>query len=156
MKSFSRKEIVELFGGIAIVASLLIVAYELRQNTAVATAQAVSDTGGVIDASYRARAQNAVLDELIDNGHSAPDQLSDREKSQFFAWMRADMNGAEAVWFYYKKGIIPANDFDGYVAAFCDRVTTPGGSQWWHTEAKFFAAGFREDIDSWCFPTVTR
>jgi hypothetical protein len=156
MKSLYRKEIVELFGGVLIVASLLLVAYELRQNSAIATAQAVSDNGGVIDASYRARAQNAVLDELIDNGHSAPDQLSEREKSQFFAWLRADMNGAEGIWFYYKQGLIPASDFDGYVASFCDRVTTPGGTQWWHTAAKFYAAGFRENIDSWCFPSATR
>ncbi len=135
----------------SIVASLILVAYELRKNTALATAQAVYDTNMALDSAYRARAENAVLDELVENGHSSPASLSEREKSQFFAWLRADMNSAEALWFYYNRGVIPEGDFEGFIAAICSRVTTQGGEEWWSVEAEFFAAGFRESIDTWCF-----
>jgi len=151
MVSTRWKSIAELIGMASIVASLILVAYELRENTAVATAQAVWNTNNALDSSYRARAENAVLDELIENGHSNPANLSEREKSQFFAWLRADINSSEATWFYYSRGVIPGADFDGFISAICSRVTTPGGKAWWNAEAIFFAAGFREDIDNWCF-----
>jgi hypothetical protein len=151
MNSVSWKVLVEFIGIAAIVASLILVAYELRKSTALATAQAVYDANVSIDAAYRARAANGVLDELVENGHSSPASLSERERSQFFAWLRADMNSSEALWFYYNRGVIPEGDFDGYISGTCSRVTTQGGKEWWSVEAEFFAAGFRESVDMWCF-----
>ena len=151
MISTSWKDIAELVGIATIVASLVLVSYELRQNTAVSTAQAVSDLNTAIDSAYRSRAQNAVLDELIGKGHSEPDTLSEREKSQFIAWLRADMNLIEASWFYYENRIISEQNFDGYKNAACNRVTTRGGLEYWAAEAKFFAHNFRKSIEEWCF-----
>jgi hypothetical protein len=151
MISVNWKTIAELIGMASIVASLVLVAYELRKNTAVATAEAVRSSNMALDSAYRARAENPVLDALIENGHSNPASLSERERSQFFAWLRADMNGSEATWFSYNLGIIPGGDFDGFIAGICSRVTSPGGRAWWDVEAKFFAAGFREAINNWCF-----
>jgi len=150
MKSVSWKIVAEFVGMAAIVASVVLVAYELRKNTAVATAQAVWNSNNALDYSYRARAQDAVLDELVQTGHSNPDGLSEREKSQFFAWLRADMNSSEATWFFYDRGVIPGGDFDGFISGICSRVTTPGGKAWWDAEGKFFAARFQDDLNSWC------
>jgi hypothetical protein len=150
MKSTRWKEIAELVALASVVASLVLVAYELRQSTAVASAQAVTDLSAIVDGAYRARAQNPVLDELIEKGHSTPDSLSDRERSQFDAWLRADMNSLEAVWFFYDNGIISREDFDGYIAAICNRVTSQGGMKWWDAQAKFYASGFRNSIGEWC------
>ncbi len=151
MNSESWKGIAEIVGIAAIVASLVLVAYELRQNSAVAAAQAVFDLNTAVDSAYRTRAQDPVLDELVDNGHSEPDALSERELSQFFAWLRADMNLIEAAWFHYNNGLISQGNFDGYITATCSRVDTPGGQQYWAVEAKFFASEFRKSIDEWCF-----
>ncbi len=151
MTSAKWKDTAELIGMAAIVASLALVAFELRQNTAVSTAQAVSDLNTAIDSSYRSRAQNAVLDELIRKGHSDPDTLTEQEKSQFFTWLHADMNLIEAAWFYYDNRIIPERKFDGYKNAACSRVTTRGGREYWADDAKFFAHDFRESIEEWCF-----
>ena len=151
MTSTSRKDIAEMVGIAAIVASLVLVAYELRQNSAVATAQAVFDLNTSIDGAYRARAQDPVLDELIDKGHSDPTALSRRELSQFSAWLRADMNLIEAAWFHYHNQIISERDFDGFITAACSRISTPGGREYWTAEAKFFAADFRKGIEEWCF-----
>ena len=151
MKSFSLKVVAEFIALASVVASLVLVAYELRQNTAVASAQAVTELNAIVDGAYRARAQNAVLDQLVETGHSDPDSLSERETSQFHAWLRADMNSLEAVWFYYHNGIISREDFDGYIAAICSRVTSKGGEKWWSAQAKYYAGGFRESINSWCF-----
>ena len=151
MRSENWKDTAEFVGIVAIVLSLAMVAYELRQSTSVATAQAAFDVNTVLDESYRARAQDPELDELIEKGHSNPETLSERETSQFHAWLRADMNVTEATWFYQDRGIISQQDSDGYNAAICSRVTTPGGRRFWEIQAQFFAAGFRQSVDEWCF-----
>ena len=150
MKSVNWKEIAEFVGVVAIVLSLLFIAYELRQSTAVATSQAAFDLNTILDESYRARTQDKDLDELIERGHADPATLSDRERSQFYAWLRADLNVNEAAWFYWDRGIIPQEDFDGFMNAICSRVITPGGRQYWQSERQFFSLGFRESIDEWC------
>ena len=151
MRSDNWKSIAEFVGIAAIVLSLVMVSYELRQSTAVATAQAVFDVNTILDESYRARAQNPELDELIEKGHSNPEALSERERSQFRAWLRADMNVAEATWFYQDRGIIPEEGFDGFMEAVCSLMGSPGGTKYWEKEAQFFAARFRQSVDKWCF-----
>jgi hypothetical protein len=151
MYSTKWKEVAELVGIAAIVVSLVFVALELRQNTAVSTAQAVGNLNISIDASYRARAQDSALDQLVEAGHSSFQTLSERERSQYFAWLRADMNLIEAAWFYFDRGIIPASDFDGYKEASCSRITTPGGREFWSSESIFYASRFREAVQGWCF-----
>ena len=84
MTSTNWKNIAEFVGLASIVTSLVLVAYELRQNTAISTAQAITGLNSALDASYRARAQDAALDKLVIEGHSDPDALSGRERSQFF------------------------------------------------------------------------
>ena len=97
------------------------------------------------------RAQNPELDELIEKGHSNPEDLSERERSQFRAWLRVDMNVAEATWFYQDRGIIPEDGFDGFMESVCSLMGSPGGTKYWEKEAQFFAAEFRQSIDKACF-----
>ena len=113
MKKSNWKDIAEPVGIVAIVLSLLVVAYELRQSTALATSQAVFDINTATDEGYRDRTKNPELDELIERGHEKPASLSDRERSQFYKWMRAEMNVLEATWIYQDRGIIPQKDFMG-------------------------------------------
>jgi hypothetical protein len=87
MKSIGWKNTAELVGLASIVASLLLVVFELRQNTAISTAQAVFDLNTVLDESYRRRAENPQLDALVENGHNNPSSLSKREQSQFDSWL---------------------------------------------------------------------
>jgi len=151
MKSISWKSAAELVGLASIVASLLLVAFELRQTTAISTAQAVFDVNTAHDESYRSRAENPQLDALIENGHNDPSSLSERELSQFFSWLHADMNITEAMWFYFDKGILEADDMDGFMTSVCGRITTKGGTAYWKRRAARFARGFREQVDKWCF-----
>ena len=145
------KEILEFVGIIAIVASLGLVAYELGQTNALSAAQAIHQTNTALDDAYRARAQDAVLAQLVIDGHANPESLTHLEQVQFAAWLRADLNIAEATWVFYENGLYPEWAFDGTKAGICSRVITNGGRQFWKAEGQYFAAKFRERIDEWCF-----
>ena len=151
MKQVSWKGVIDIVGMVSIVASLLIVAYQLRQSTALAMSQATFDLNTALDEPYRMRAQDANLDELIAKGHHDPDSLSERQRSQFDAWLRADMNLFEAAWLYYAKGFIESNDSEGWRNSICSRVSTAGGKRFWEREAKYFSVSFRNTINEWCF-----
>jgi hypothetical protein len=144
------KSPLEIVGIGAIVASLVLVAYELRQSTAVSITQAIFQSNTSMDSAYRARAQDPVLAQLVINGNANTESLTDLERNQFAAWLRADMNNVEAMWFYFDHGLIPEKDFDGYRASACSRVITDGGRRFWRDEGKYFAARFRVFIDESC------
>ena len=145
------KDIVEWIGIAGIIFSVGLVAYELRQNSAVAMAQAVTDLNAAVDNAYRVRAQYPELDRLIVEGHKNLAALSEREASQLFAWIRADMNLLEAAWFQYDNGVIPDERFDGFINSICGRVTSDAGRVWWSAEKEFFPRVFQSDVDKWCF-----
>ncbi len=145
------KDVLEFVGIIGIIASLVMVAYELRLTNGIATAQAVFQLNTSLENAYRARAQNPELALLIIDGHANPESLTDLEREQFFIWLRADINTTEALWFYYDYGLLPERDFDGFRFSACSRLITNGGRSYWEEEADFFATGFREAIEEWCF-----
>jgi len=151
MQSTNWKDIAEIIGIAAIVVSLVLVAYELRQATAQSAAEAIYQTNVALDNAYRARAQDSKLAQLIINGHANPSSLNELERDQFAAWLRADLNMAEASWVFYENGLYPEWAFDGTKAGICSRLVTEGGKQYWEDEGQFFASSFRERIDEWCF-----
>ena len=151
MKGQKWRDILEFTGIIAIVASLVLVAYELRQATAQSAAEAIYQTNVGLDNAYRARSQDPVLAQLIIDGHANPDSLTDLEYDQFAAWLRADLNIAEATWVYYENGLYPEWAFDGTKAGICSRVITDGGAQFWKDQGQYYAAKFGDRINEWCF-----
>ena len=151
MRSSNWKDVAELAGIAAIVASLILVAYELRQATAQSAAEAIYLSNVGLDSAYRARAQDPVLAQLIIDSHANPSSLNDLEREQFAAWLRADLNIAEATWVYYENGLFPEWAFDGTKAGICSRLVTEGGRQYWEDQGQYFASRFRERIDEWCF-----
>ena len=124
MKKVAWKDVFEGIGIIAIVASLILVAMELRQNTKVAQANALFQLSAALDDSYRRRAQDPVLAQLIKDGHEEKDSLTELQREQFASWLRADINHLEAIWTYYDLGLISDRNFDGFGASICSRVTT--------------------------------
>ena len=144
MKGQKWKEILEFIGITAIMASLVLVAYELRQATAQSGAEAIYQTNVGLDNAYRARAQDPVLAQLIIDGHANPDSLTDLEYDQFGAWLRADLNIAEATWVFYENGLYPEWAFDGTKAGMCSRVITEGGRKFWEDQGQYLVVGVRD------------
>lgn len=83
------KNLMEMVGFVAIVGSLILVAFELRQTRAVSITEATFQINSGIDASYRARAQDSVLAQLVINGHANTESLTELERDQFASWPKA-------------------------------------------------------------------
>jgi hypothetical protein len=151
LKRVVWKNVFEGIGVIAIVASLILVAMELRQNTDVAQANALFQLSAALDDSYRRRAQDPNLAKLIKDGHDDNDSLTELEREQFASWLRADINHLEAIWTYYDLGLMSDDNFEGFAASICSRVTTKGGRRYWRNEAQYFNSSLQEFVDKTCF-----
>ena len=140
----------EGIGVIAIVASLILVALELRQTTKVAQANALFQLSAALDDSYRRRAQDPELAQLIKDGHDDKDSLTELERERFGSWLRADINHLEAIWTYYDLGLMSDENFGGFAASICSRVTTKGGRRYWQNEAQYFSSSLGEYVEKTC------
>ncbi len=151
MKNIDLGQMIQILANVGVIAGIVFLGYEMRQNTATATAQAAFQINTSLDSAYRARAQDPNLAQLIKTGHDDPESLNDIEREQFYTWLRADINTSEALWFYFRNGLIAEEDFDGFRFSICSRLITEGGRAYWAVEADFFASGFREAVKEWCF-----
>ena len=150
MKKVIWKYVFEGIGVVAIVASLILVAMELRQNTKVAQANALFQLSSALDDSYRMRSQDPELAQLINDGHDDKESLTDLEREQFASWLRADINHLEAIWTYYDLGLMSDDYFEGFAASICSRVTTKGGRRYWQNEAQYFNSSLGEFVEKEC------
>jgi hypothetical protein len=150
LKKVAWKYVFEGIGVIAIVASLILVAMELRQNTNVAQANALFQLSAALDDSYRRRAQDPELAQLIKDGHDDIDSLTELEREQFASWLRADINHLEAIWTYYDLGLMSDDNFGGFAASICSRVSTKGGRRYWKNEAQYFNSGLGDYVKNTC------
>ena len=118
MEKFSWRNIVEFIGVISIVAGLVLVAYELRQNSQLMRAQVFSDRSNQGIEVFLSIAENRELSEidaiLLDAGFpkdpTAYSQLGPTQKRQYAWFMRADRFRLENILYQQLIGVIEYDD----------------------------------------------
>lgn len=122
----SPKEKLEWLGVIAVLASLLLVAFEIRQNTNVVSAQAIYDLNNAGNEMLMTLVTDPELGRLVSVGDSNPDGLDSDEWYRYRMYVWANLNMYEAGWGYHERGILD----DSYVIALkdelCQKISQPG------------------------------
>ena len=142
--------LVEAAGAGAVLLGLIFVGFELNQNTAAVSAQAIFQLNESANVGLLAIAQDPALAELVDKGNEDPELLSDIERQMFIGWMRVRLNGLEAGWFYHKKGLIDDSDMAGVKGATCETLSLKGARWFWDNDFGNHADGFVEGAEKWC------
>ena len=123
---------------------------ELRQNTSVISAQAVHDLNESANNAMLQLAQDAALADLTLRGSEHAQALSDVERQQYNAWMRAVLNIHESAWMYNKKGLIDDKDFAGWKTSTCGILRRQGLKEFWHANRDSWPKEFQDDVAEWC------
>jgi hypothetical protein len=146
----SLKGILEWFGGLAVIASLLLVAFEIRQNTNAVSAQALYDLNETGREMLLMLATDAELARLFRLGDSNPDALDSDEwyRYQYYVW--ANLNMYESVWSYHRSGIIGDDYFEPWMVDYCLAVSEAGFKRVMANIAAVHSSEFRKEADSWC------
>ena len=147
------KERLEWIGGIAVVASLLLVAYEIRQNTNTVSAQAVYDLNEMGNELLMMVTASPELGHLINTGNSNPDALDADEwyRYQMYVWVHLNMH--EAGWGYYERGLVDESYAVAFKDEFCQKTSQPGFRRAIPSLTVWRESEFLKMTQDWCAPT---
>ena len=139
----------ELVGIFAVVVSLLFVAYEVRQNTNTAAAQAVFELNEADWQSLFLQSTDPDLMALIILAEDDLDAFTDVQRQSYRRWVFAFLNLYESAWNHHRRGIINDDDMEGWRVEFCDQMSE---ESFRHIAESIesHASGFRKDAAQWC------
>ena len=125
----SLRENLEWIGGVAIVVSLLLVAYEIRQNTNAIAAQAVFDLNASGNGLLMVTAIDPEMSRLVGLGSANLDALNSDERSRYRDYVWANLNMYESAWIHYQRGIVNDEEIESWRIDFCDYIAMNGVRQ---------------------------
>ena len=137
----------EFIGAIAVVATLIYLAFQLRQNTeALRTSTIESVERGISDlmSSWTASVENAAL---VQRGFTSYDKLSEGEKAFIQYNLRRLLLHMDTMYWSYRRGLLPEEiwEREKSVLTFC--VNSSGGRVAWR-QRMGFSEPFREFVNA--------
>jgi hypothetical protein len=147
MKAISDK--LEWIGAVTIVLSLLLVAYEIRQNTNAIAAQSVFELNEAANQSLLMESADGEYSRLINLGLENPAALTDEEQLRFRAYVWFALNQYESVWTFYQRGIVSLEELESWRADYCLTISSEGFKYVMQT-IPAHASTFGEVSSSWC------
>ncbi len=152
MKSSSSKSLIETFGIVAIIVSLLFLGYELKRANDIAEAEATSSVrqegndfllAVIADQNMRQVLRKSFVDKS--------DSLTDDEQMLFTTMMTYIYNIHEVAWKYHQKGLMSDEDMAMQVAELCGWIKgNPAGAKDWARRRDIVLPGFYEDVSREC------
>ena len=144
----------ELVGAIGVIASLVYLAIQIRQNTA----QMEQSSRSLRAAAYQdllhhlANVTLTTVDsevaELLDNGRQDYSALSRVDQSRWRAIIHSFFRNYENAYYQHREGLIDDVQWESLSFAIAGQVAYPGVIQWWAKFKGAFGEPFRELVES--------
>ena len=139
----------DIIGGIAVIASLLSVAYEIRQSTNAIAAQAVFELNESGRETLLLQVADDEISRIMIKARSDRASMTDVEWYRYTRHVWAITNTYESAWIYHDRGLISDSAFRGFQISYCENMRVPA-----YQEAMNVTSGhtaeFSVDLESWC------
>ncbi len=148
MNREQRKDIIEAFGLIAIVASLIFLAYETRQNT-IAIQQESQQTILAIAHERDSWLLDSAFAKTYDTGMRDLASLSSPELLQFDTFVGQSLNVWELAFYNHQSGVMTDEVWQGWDAYFRSEVRNASWRQIWTSGKRdAYAESFQSHVDT--------
>lgn len=118
--------IAELLGAAGVIASLLYLAVQVRQNTRQTRLAAQQATVQELGVALRAQAQDREWAELLSRGLEAIDNLDKVERVQFLSHVGSILRLYESAYLHFQEGTLDPRFWHGFERAITDVIGYPG------------------------------
>jgi len=145
----SVKDKLELIGIVAVIVSILILGYEIRQNTDTSAAQAIFELNESARQTLFQEATDPNLVSLIRKAEEDIEALNEQERYMYGRWVFAHVNLFESAWRYSRRGVISEAEMKGWQTAFCGYMARPSFRQVVQS-VEVFTPEFAEESAQWC------
>ena len=139
--------IAEIIGSIAVVASLIYVALQVRHNTAATRAAAGQAYVDGMNASVSTINTSSNLADVLHRGANGLPNLKDGEIIQFGAFLDQNFILYEAYFLQWKAGVLDGRLWSIFGHCIADLLAQPGQQQWWETRRHWFDREFTKYIE---------
>jgi hypothetical protein len=141
------KDVLEAVGALAIVASLILVAYELRQNTLMTRAQITQSRAELAVTEQVAVYNSDYMPSLIVKVQSGQ-QLTDEEMLRYEAFVRGFLRNQDNAFWQYRRDLLEENTRDSIWGAVRAVVGGNGLSRKiWEDQRAMYTAEFADFVD---------
>jgi hypothetical protein len=138
----------QVIGALAVVISLIYVAYQIRQNTNAvrsATAQAVHEH---FSNRYNLVAADAELARIAANGLRDYASLSEQERVRFVATFMSFVSYSQNAFLKWREGLLKPALWLGWEQVMMNLFGAPGGKAFWKERGYLFGEEFRRYIEN--------
>ena len=140
----------EIIGGVAVIVSVLLLAWEIRQNTQAVKAQSMLDLNVMANQVLISEAENEQLAGVLVKAEVDFDSLSDTEHRQFQSQTYAVINALDAAYGFRKQGILNETDFSGWREYTCPYLGGSAVNQIWESFKSTFGEDFVQFVSETC------
>jgi hypothetical protein len=140
-------DIGDLIGGIAVVATLIYLAAQVRQNTAMITAQTVQAS---VDATQRVllfRAEQPALRALFRKARTG-ENLTQDELEVLASYLQAVFMNFQARLMHHERGLFDQSVNESYELILRDYLVLDFVQRWWSFARELYGAAFRDHCDA--------
>lgn len=120
----------EFVGAVAVVASLLYLATQMRQNSVLVRASAYQTASDWTLAALTQIASNTETARVFSQGLVDPRELTDAERTQFSTLMNIIFTGLATQYLNHRRGILPAEQWTGMEQIAIWYMGQPGVQYW--------------------------
>jgi hypothetical protein len=142
MKKFDLGQTVQVLANVGVIAGIIFLAFELRQNTTASRLEAASTH---LAGSYELDLLLATDEELFDLLLTPEDERSERENLQYERFAFAVLRSWETSYFLYRQSALDQEFWDAQTKIIENLLTGPF-EQYWRTNQPTFTARFNEVI----------
>ena len=143
----------DFVGGIAVIATLLYLAVQVRQNTRLMRASALSNVAAANVSFNQVLGTDAAAARVFQVGLEDFRSLTGEEQRQFINLLRTVFAFHQHVYQQYAAGLIEEEDWIHELNVTAQVLALPHIRSWWEHRKDAFVPEFREAIDSAPAPT---
>jgi hypothetical protein len=136
-------QIAEIVGAVAIIASLVFVGLEVRQNTSAIQSSAAQSVHENFAAWYLALPSEPALLAISTKGMRDYDSLTDTEKAQFLALFMAFCSNTQDAFYKWREGSLAPELWKSWEFVSMNFFSTQGGAAFWEERGYMFADAFQ-------------
>ncbi len=138
----------DFLGGLAVIVTLLYLATQVRQNTKLLRAQAMSVSAQVGVGFNNLLGTDPAAARVFQLGLESFTDLSEAEQRQFINLLRAQFTGYQHSYQQFEDGLIDQGAWDQHRQSALRALSLPHIAEWWANRKHVFAPTFVSTLDN--------
>jgi hypothetical protein len=147
MKKLDVAQKIQILANVGVIAGIIFVGVELRQNTTAVNSEASHGMQGLITAVYEMLLHDPMMD-IYQRGMADPANLTSIEAAKFHAFWTVNLQAYQNLYFQVREGAYDATSADGWWQVLRNLLEYPGAQEHWFARGFILSAEFREFVEN--------